>query len=251
MAAILNIVIGLVTSVLSGGSVWLWDRGKNIRVVRRKAAFFGLKPGGTCLIVMNNKYNKVGSTHHHDVHAMIEVATLANDTGTRIAVESCNDFHGSNGDRTEFCIGGPTAGSNPRTGGHLASHVPGVTICPYDPARSDSLAFEVGGRQFLWDRGNEEYALVAKFTPPGSSRPVIVISGQTSITNRAAIHFLKSQYRTLSKVIESIDQFCIVVRVTSIGTYGYQAAELASDVSAAAFADHRHPSTTPGNSSQV
>jgi hypothetical protein len=110
------------------------------------------------------------------------------------------------------------------------------------------VAFVVGGRSFFWERGNQEYALVARFTPAESSRPVIVICGQTAIANRAAIDFVKREYRTLSKLVASIDRFCLMVRVNSIATYGHEAAELACDVSEAAFTPHRQPSATTGNS---
>jgi hypothetical protein len=240
-SALVNIAIGLVTSVVGGAAVWLWQRVRNGSILRRQEAFFGLQPHGICLIVMNNTATKMGATHHNDVQTMIEVATLASGVGSAVLIESCNDFHEINGDRTEFCIGGPMGGSNPRTGAHLAAHLPGVRITPHDPARRNSLAIVVDGQEFRYDRGSEEHALVAKFTPPGSSRPVIVICGQSSIANRAAIHFLKREYRGLSKILSSTDQFCIIVRVTSSDAYGYQAAELAGDVSAVAFVSHRQP----------
>jgi hypothetical protein len=104
--------------------------------------------------------------------------------------------------------------------------------------RRDSAAIVVGDQRFLLDLGNHEHALVAKFTLPEASRPVILICGQTPITNRAAIHYLKREYRALWKTVASVDQFCIMVRVTSTGTYGYQAADLECDVSAAAFTGH-------------
>lgn len=44
-----------------------------------------------------------------------------------------------------------------------------------------------------------------------SSRPVIVIYGQRAIDNRAAIHFLKREWRKLSKAIDSVDQKLIGV----------------------------------------
>jgi hypothetical protein len=232
-AALLNIVIGLITSILGGGSVWLYERAKKARFLRRRAAFFGIEPGGTCLIVLNNKYNMPGSTHHQDVYAMIEVIALASETGAKVDIESCDDFRGSNGDRTEFCIGGP--GSNPRTSGHMASHLPGVSLRPFDPGARDSMSFVAGDQAFPLDPGNQEYALVAKFTPREASRPVMVICGQTAITNRAAVGFLKREYGNLSKVLASIDRFCIMVRVPATGTYGHEAAELASDISEVAL----------------
>ena len=233
-SAFLNIVIGLVTSVIGGACVWAWQRVQGASRLRRKERFFGLEPRGTCLIVMNNKAGLTGSTSHHDVQAMIELATLASGVGTSVVIESCDDFQGINGDRTEFCIGGPSGGSNPRTGGHLAAHLPGVAIRA-EPDRRVLPAIVAGDQEFHWRRGEHDYALVAKFTPPGSSRPVIIISGQTALSNRAAVYFLKREYISLSKSLGSVDRFCIVIGVPAVGTYGYQAAELAADLSAIAF----------------
>jgi hypothetical protein len=113
------------------------------------------------------------------------------------------------------------------------------------------MAIIVGSERFLYDRGNQEYALVAKFTPPASRRPVIIICGQTSIANRAAVHFLNREYEELSKLLSSIDRFCIIVRAASISTYGYQAGELASDVSATAFRSYKQPSASAENATQA
>lgn len=216
-AVLANIAIGLMTSVIGGGTVWLWQRARNVRSTRRKESFFGIEPKSTCLIVMNNRYNMPGSTHHNDVQAMLELATLASNVGSSVIIESCNEFHGINGDRTEFCVGGPE--SNPRTVGHITANLPGVILRPYDPARQNSTAITVGAEQFLQVPNEEEYALVAKFTPPASSRPVIIISGQTSIANGAAVNFLKREYLSLTKTLSSTDKFCIIVRAASINTY--------------------------------
>jgi hypothetical protein len=232
-AVFLNIVFGLVTSIVSGGSIWVWHRTKDARSRRGKAAFFGLEAGGTCLIVMNNKWDAPGSVSNHDVHTMIEIATLASEIGNPISVLSSNEFHGLNGSRTEFCIGGP--GSNPRTTGHLAAHLPGVAILPIDVGQPASGAFVVGGRRYLRDKGRREHALIARFTPPGSSRPVLLISGQRAIANRAAIYYLKREYRDLAKTVASVDRFCVVVRLDASDTYGYQAVSLERDVTAEAF----------------
>lgn len=246
-AVVFNIVIGLVTSLLSGGSVWAWHRTAIATAVRRKVAFFGLAPGTTCLIVMNNHWQKPGSTSHNDVYAMIEVAALAHETGCPIMVLPADQLRESNGDRTEFCIGGPT--SNPRTAGHMAANLPGVK----DLSEAGGLgpgALLVGGEQFRFERGRLEHALVARFTPPGSSRSVILISGHRSINNRAAIHFLTREYRNLSKSVASIEQFCLVLRIDASDTYGHQATELVADVTTAAFTPHQASSATIENSSQ-
>ena len=232
--ALLNIVIGLVTCIISGGSVWLWQQGRNLRVLRRKTAFFGLKPGSVCLIVMANRPENPGMSSHDDVHALVEVGALAAEMGCLVSVRSPQEFRESNGDRTEFCIGGPD--SNSRARGHLASYLPGISFRPYSPSRRDSIAIIAGGERFLRAPGDREYALVAKFTPQGSSSPVILICGQTAVTNRAAIAFLKNEYREVAKMITSTESFCIMIRVAAISTYGHQGASFERDVSATAFA---------------
>jgi len=234
-AAFINIMIGLATSILSGGSVWAWQRARNSRMLRRKETFFGLSPEVTCLIVMNHKYNAPGTTAQDDVHVMIEVATLAGEIGSKISVRSCDEIQEVNADRTEFCIGG--VNSNPRTLGHLSSHLPGVTLRPYHPTRRDSAAIIVGDQRFLYEHGKLEHALVAKFMPSAASRPVILICGQRAIANRAAMHFLRHNYLALGRSLASIDQFCLVVQIISSDTYGHEMVELAGDVTTAAFTD--------------
>lgn len=230
----MNVAIGLVTSVLSGGLVWLWQRGKVIRAVHRRARFFGLSPGETCIVVMNNRWDKPGSTSHHDVQAMVEAVVLAHGVGCSVSVRSSDEFREGNDEFVEFCIGGPEGGSNVRSGGHLTRNLPGVVIRPFS-RRRDSLAIIVDGERFLRDRGNIEYAIAAKFTPPGATRPVILICGQSAITNHAAIYFLSHSYHEISKLVVNIDRFCLIVRVDAIGTYGFRGGFLARDVSVVAF----------------
>jgi hypothetical protein len=229
-----NIIIGLVTSVLSGGAVWVWQHARVVRSNGRKAAFFGIRPGEVCLIVMNNKWNAHGSTAHSDVHALIEAATLARELGAQITLKSCNDIQEGNGSRTEFCIGGPLGGSNPRTGEYLASYLPGVALLPAD-SRRDPLAITVGDQVFPYDPGNEAHALIAKFVPRTARRPVILICGQEAIANRAAIHLLARDYRELMKTFGATRRFGIIVRVSSLGVFGHEAVEFVSDVTARAF----------------
>ena len=44
-AVILNIAVSPITSVISGASVWAWDRARVTRRQRERARFFGLSPG--------------------------------------------------------------------------------------------------------------------------------------------------------------------------------------------------------------
>ncbi|MEU3523585.1 hypothetical protein AB0E62_06920 [Streptomyces sp. NPDC038707] len=229
-----NIVIGLVTSLLGGAFVWVWERAKRTREVNRRAEFFGVRPGQACLVVLGSKYNSPGTTTHRDARAAMELAVLAGELGCDVLVET-GAFRGSNGDRTEFCVGGPLGGANLRTGGHLAAHLPGVTLHPYDSTNPDSVAIEVGGEKYLFDRGNEEHVLVAKFTPAESSKPVFVVCGQSSTANLAAIHFLRREFAQVAKRLTAVDRFCVLIKVSDIGTYQHHRAALERDVSAAAF----------------
>lgn len=234
LSMLANIAIGLLTSMLGGGLVWLWERAKRARAVNRKASFFGVRPGQTCLTVLGNKHNAPGIAAYRDVRAVVELAMLVAELGCNMTVEP-GTFRGSNGDRTEFCVGGPIGGANLRTGGHLAFYLPGVVIHPYDASRPDSVAIEVGGEKYLFDKGVREYALVAKFTPPESACPVFLIAGQSSVTNLAAIHFLRREYARVAKQLSSAERFCVLVRVSGIETYEHHRAELEREVTEAAF----------------
>jgi hypothetical protein len=231
-SALINILIGLVTSVLSGTAVLLWRQAAGTRVLRRKAAFFGLRPGGNCLIVMNNHWQLPGSTSHDDVKVMLQAATLAQEAGSQVSLIMADKPPHQQESCVEFCIGGPF--SNPRTAAHLAAYLPSVRFRPISDKRS-SGAIVVAGRQFTYKRGQQEYALIARFTPRHSSDPVFLICGQRSIDNLAAITFLKREYRLLSKSHGMGTDFCLVIRVISPDTYGYLAAQLEADVTAPVF----------------
>ena len=167
-SALANIALGLITSVVGGAAVWLWQHLAVRRSRRAKESFFGLARGTGCLIIFNNAAGRRGAMHHNDVQAMIEVATLAASTGSPVSVESCNDFQGLNGNRTEF-----------RSAARVAAQ-PAHRRAPDRPAagpahaRGGYPAADLRNRRprDLRSPGSEEFALVAKFTPDGSSRPV-------------------------------------------------------------------------------
>ncbi|MEU1180221.1 hypothetical protein ABZ464_21675 [Streptomyces sp. NPDC005820] len=230
----LNVGIGLVTSMISAVLVWLWQRGRNARALYGKARFFGMRPGETCIVVMNHKWDRPRTAAHHDVQAMVEAVVLARELGCEVSMRVSGEFRDSNGPSVEFCIGGPENGSNVRTAGHLEQYLPGVDVRPFSD-RDDSMAFVVGGETFPCERRRREHVLVAKFRPASATRPVFVICGQTAVTNHAAMVYLRRSHRELSRRLASMERFCLVLRVESISTYGAQEAVLARDVSATAF----------------
>ncbi|MFH9329765.1 hypothetical protein ACH4KU_12340 [Streptomyces althioticus] len=228
-----DLMLGLIASCLSGLAAWLWQRGKHNRDLRLRMRVVGARPGDTCLIVMNNKYGAPGTTHHHDVQAMIEAAVVSHSLQCEVEVVRGDDFRGSNGDKPEFCIGGPL-GSNVRSAGHVAHSLPGVTFHPYTHPEHP-LAFEAGGTIHRWDSGNEGYVLLAKFTAPGGERPVILVCGQSALTNHAALYFLRRSCRRIADTVASTDRFCLLLKVPSIRTYGHQGVVLERDLTDVAF----------------
>ncbi|MFJ4092864.1 hypothetical protein ACIPYS_14880 [Kitasatospora sp. NPDC089913] len=223
--AVLNVMIGLITSVVSGVSVWAWRRVSTARVLHQRQALLGLRPGVPCVIVLNSHWQIPAVTEHSDVYAIIDLAMLAEESGCAFSLVAA-DAPELNGDRTELSIGG--LGSNRRNVEYLARHLPGVTV-------DRSGDFSAGGEHFPHEYGRTDHALVAKFTPPQSAQPVLMIMGQSAIANRAAVHLLKHDHKRLVREVESLDRFCLMLRVDAADTYGYQAVEVATDLSGSAF----------------
>ncbi|MER6301604.1 hypothetical protein ABT247_18855 [Kitasatospora sp. NPDC001539] len=74
-----------------------------------------------------------------------------------------------------------------------------------------------------------------KFNPTTVRTPVLMIMGQSAVANRAAMpHLLKHDCRRLVREIESLDRFRLMLRVDAADTYGHQALEAATDLSAVA-----------------
>jgi hypothetical protein len=230
--ALIDVMTGLVAAAVSGTAVWLWQRGRGVRRRRGKAAFFGLRPGRGCVVVMNRHWQAPNAVARPDVYALLEIGGLAEEVGCALSVRSPDEMAEEAADRTEFCIGGPD--SNERTAAHLASFLPGVRFLPYTEAGS-KVEIIAGEQRFVREPGKVEYALVAKFRPPHAAQPIVVICGQTAVTNRAAIHFVKRHHPTLRRSLTSVDTFALIVRVSSPEVYGHTMVDLDADITAAAF----------------
>jgi hypothetical protein len=59
-SALANIALGLITSVVGGAAVWLWQHLAVRRSRRAKESFFGLARGSGCLIIFNNAAGRRG-----------------------------------------------------------------------------------------------------------------------------------------------------------------------------------------------
>lgn len=232
-SVLVNVVIGLVTSIISAGSVWLWQRASAAGNARRRKRFFGVAPGDDCLIVMGHHHSARGLMPRQDVYAVLELGALVEEVGGTATFEVGSDFRGGSGDRTEFCISGPTA--NRRSEAHLAQYLPGVTQRPYSDA-PDSVALVVREQEYRWVRGEREHAVVARFTPRGQDSPVFLICGQTPKANRAGVSFLRRNYADLTRSLASVDQFCLIIGISDVHVYGHELVDLVADVTDAAFA---------------
>jgi hypothetical protein len=232
-AIILNIVVGLVTSLISGGSVWVWDRARVTRRQRERARFFQLSPGDTCRIVAPHAFGAPRTMTKQDVFSIVELAKLMRDLKADLNVVGSGEGTYGVGDLTEFCVGGPTA--NVRMQSHLARFLPGVSILSFAPDSPKSTAIVTGGREFLRERDSLEYVLIAKVRAPEGGRPLFLICGQTGITNRAAASYLRDNYRLISSVHGGGENWYIVLRVVAPSVYGHQMTELAADISSIAF----------------
>lgn len=229
---LVDVITGLLTAVISGAAVWVWQRGKGARRSRRTAAFFGLRSGRECLVVINHHWNSPRAIARRDVYALVDVGNLVEQVGSRVELRSADELLEGIGDRTEFCIGGPD--TNARTAAHLASFLPGVVVRSYADVKQ-WVEIVAGDRKFVRKPDQLEYALVAKFTAPNANHPVFLICGQTAITNQAAIHFLRHRHHDLARTLTSTDRFCVVVRVREPGVYGHELVDLEADITAAAF----------------
>ena len=232
-AVVLNVVVGLITSLISGGAVWVWGRARVTRRQRERARFFGLTPGDTCRIVAPQAFGIPRTVSKQDVFSIVELAKLMRDLRADLDVVSSDDGSYGVGDLTEFCVGGPSA--NMRTKSHLAHFLPGVTVLSYAPDSQKPGAIIVGREEFLREPDAREYVLVAKVRLPDNRRPLFLVCGQTGITNRAAAAYLRDNYRKISSAHGDRENWCLVLRVLAPSVYGYQMTEVAADVSASAF----------------
>jgi hypothetical protein len=232
-AVVLNVVVGLITSLISGGAVWVWGRARVTRRQRERARFFGLTPGDTCRIVAPQAFGIPRTVSKQDVFSIVELAKLMRDLRADLDVVSSDEGSYGVGDLTEFCVGGPSA--NMRMKSHLTHFLPGVTVLSYAPDSHKPATIAVGAEEFLREPDAREYVLVAKVRVADNGRPLFLVCGQTGITNRAAAAYLRDNYRRISSTHGDRENWCLVLRVLAPSVYGYQMTEVAADVSASAF----------------
>ncbi|MER7766383.1 hypothetical protein [Kitasatospora sp. NPDC096140] len=236
--SVLNVVLGLVASAISAGLGWLAQNLRRRRRLERIRAFFGMPPGGECLLVVNRHTASASgkSVSRNDVFALMELASLVKECGAHADLVGHEDVRQGLGHKAEFCLGGPS--SNDRTAAHLASWLPGVTFTDVGGSAPE-LSLAVGGEEYRYEPGSapsggQAFALLARLHPSPDGRPAFLVSGQTAVSNHAAVRYLVANHRRLARRYGETGTFALVLRVVNPKAYGPDVVELAADVTAQA-----------------
>ncbi|MFJ2744743.1 hypothetical protein ACIO3O_34380 [Streptomyces sp. NPDC087440] len=226
-----NIVLGVIAAGLSATIGWfartyLWRRR-----LHRKQRFFGLPRNSESLLIVNREAGGDGAVHRFDVFALLELSALIKDCGAHAQILSHDLAQQGFGERTEFCVGGPT--SNRRMAAHLAGLLPGIRInVDVDPS-PDRGAFQIGTDRYRLEHGIAEYVLLARLTVGENARPVFLFCGQRAITNQAATRYLARNHEKLARK-HGNRSFCLLLKVVNSQAYGPDVVELVADVTRAA-----------------
>ncbi|GAA1181136.1 hypothetical protein F4556_004414 [Kitasatospora gansuensis] len=236
--SLLNLVLGLLASAISAGLGWLAQTVRRRRRLGRVREFFGM-PGGTeCLLVVNRQSPAASSksVSRNDVYALMELAALVKECGAQADIVAHDQVRQGLGGKAEFCLGGPD--SNERTAAHLRNWLPGAGFVT-EPGRTYSDTIMAGDELFRHEHDDEipkAYVLLARVHAAEGSRPVFLIAGQTATSNHAAVRYLTANHRQLARRYGRDGAFALVLRVINPHVYGPDVVELASDVTAKAFA---------------
>jgi len=161
-----EIVLGLVAAAITASAGWLARTSVWRRKLRRKQRFFGMPENSACLLVVN-KDPGIGewTVAPNDVFALLELSALIKECGARAEVVAHDGARQGFGERTEFCLGGPS--SNQRTAAHLRSLLPGFSVLT-DGERPG--VFAVGEERYRSEKGAVEHVLLARLTGGRSRR---------------------------------------------------------------------------------
>ncbi|MCX4562196.1 hypothetical protein OHA02_39205 [Streptomyces phaeochromogenes] len=226
-----NIVLGVVAAGLSAALGWLARTYLWKRKLRRKQAFFGLPDNSESLLVVNREAGGAElSVMRHDVFALLELSALIKDCGAHAQVVAHDAAQQGFGERTEFCVGGPS--SNRRMAAHLHSLLPGVRVNVDPEPGPDRGAFQIGSERYRLEPGKGEYVILARLTAGNTARPVFLFCGQRAITNQAATRYVARNHERLARK-HGNNSFVILLKVVNSQAYGPDVVELVADVTRA------------------
>ncbi|MEU5341466.1 hypothetical protein AB0H18_11635 [Streptomyces sp. NPDC020766] len=229
-----NIVLGVVAAGLSAALGWLARTYLWKRKLRRKQAFFGLPDNAESLLVVNREAGgQELSVMRHDVFALLELSALIKDCGAHAQVIAHDAAQQGFGERTEFCVGGPS--SNRRMAAHLHSLLPGIRVNVDPEPGPDRGAFQIGSERYRLEPGKGEYVILARLTAGNTARPVFLFCGQRAITNQAATRYVARNHERLARK-HGNNSFVILLKVVNSQAYGPDVVELVADVTRASQA---------------
>ncbi|MEU5634040.1 hypothetical protein [Streptomyces rishiriensis] len=231
-----NIVLGVIAAGVSAALGWLARTYLWRRKLRRKQAFFGLPDNSESLLVVNREAGGAElSVMRNDVFALLELSALIKDCNAHAQVVGHDTARQGFGDRTEFCVGGPS--SNRRMAAHLSSLLPGVRVNADAEPGPDRGAFQIGGEHYRVEAGITEYVLLARLTMGRrrGERPVFLFCGQRAITNQAATRYLARHHERLARK-HGDNSFVLLLKVVNSQAYGPDVVELVADVTGQAQA---------------
>ncbi|MFD3381513.1 MULTISPECIES: hypothetical protein [unclassified Streptomyces] len=226
-----NIVLGVLAAGLSAALGWLARTYLWKRKLRRKQAFFGLPDNSESLLVVNREAGGPElSVMRHDVFALLELSALIKDCGAHAQVIAHDAAQQGFGERTEFCVGGPS--SNRRMAAHLHSLLPGIRVNVDPEPGPDRGAFQIGSERYRLEPGKGEYVILARLTAGNTARPVFLFCGQRAITNQAATRYVARNHERLARK-HGNNSFVILLKVVNSQAYGPDVVELVADVTRA------------------
>ncbi|MGW2050999.1 hypothetical protein ACWCPF_38430 [Streptomyces sp. NPDC001858] len=231
-----NIALGVVAAGISAALGWLARTYLWKRRLRRKQAFFGLPENSETLLVVNrDPASSEPAVHRFDVFALLELSALIKDCGANVQVVTQDTAQQGFGERTEFCVGGPS--SNRRMMAHMSAMLPGVRVNIDPEPGPDRGAFQIGAERYRLDPGITEYVLLARLTAGQrrEARPVFLFCGQRAINNQAATRYLARNHERLARK-HGNGSFVLLLKVVNSQAYGPDVVELVADVTRAAQA---------------
>lgn len=199
-----------------------WNKIKKFKENKLSEKIFGLSHNDKCRIITGSYYDLPNASSKRDVAALVEAASIANKMGADIIYEDSETDNLNVGDITEFCIGGPD--SNSRTMVHISNYLKGIRAFS-SKDEGKRLFITTNTNEYSYRQSDKEHALLAKIYAKKDSKPLFIICGQTSQSNRAALYYLRNNYRMLFEKF-GVKQFYIILKLVSPTTYGYSMVEL-------------------------
>jgi hypothetical protein len=227
-STIQDLLIGLVTSVITGLAVWFWERFHRILDLAQKSRFFGIRPSENCLVVMNHNPRGRNLLSHGDVETVVEIVKIIYQIDGGVTIAAFDKALEPAGNITEFCVGSPA--SNERTEVHIKNFMQNIVNSPHSKDEPDSLAIFIEGKIYRYKHEEMEHAILAKIVPDQYANQIFLISGQSSFGNKAAVHFLAKNYKKSLLNKYKHKSFCLLLRIKEPKLYGYKSVELVEDL---------------------